>query len=187
MASLYASSDHSRRLKPHQKRIVALDCEMVEVDYRPSALAHCSIVDYEGKVIFNEYVRPEQRVTNYRTHVSGIQESDLEHAMPFRDAIKKIHQILDNKIIVGHSLEYDFEVLDLQSHPLEDVRDTSDYVPLRRLAGLSQLKRPPLKKLSANILCRYIQSGSHCSVVDATTALDLYKRVENEWEDSSRY
>ena len=77
MAGSYASSDRSRRLKPHQKRIVAIDCEMVEVNYGPSALARCSIVDYDGKVIFNEYVRPEQRVTNYRTKLMLVEYKSL--------------------------------------------------------------------------------------------------------------
>ena len=168
---------------PHQQRVVALDCEMVEVNYFKSALARCSIVNYFGKVIFDEYVRPEQKITDYRTHVSGIRESDMDRAMPFQDAKKKIHKILENKIIIGQSLEYDFEVLQLK-HPTRDVRDTADHIPLRTLAGLPLYRTPSLKKLSAKILHKTIQEGSHCSVVDALAVLDIYQLVEKEWEES---
>ena len=152
---------------------------------RKSALGRCSIIDYDGETIFDEYVRPEQQITDYRTYWSGIERSDLVDATPFRNAIKKIHKILHNKIIVGHHLQYDFEVLN-HSHPIRDVRDTSDYVPVRALAGLPRTQKPSLKKLSANILHRTIQDGSHCSVVDATASLDIYKRLESEWEASTK-
>ena len=146
-----------------------------------SALGRCSIIDYDEKIIFDEFVRPEQQIKDYRTYWSGIKKSDLDNAMPFRVAIKKIHKILQNKIIVGHHLQYDFDVLKL-SHPRTDVRDTSEYVPVRTLAELPCTQRPSLKKLAANILHEAIQEGSHCSVADATAALNIYKRLENKWE-----
>lgn len=38
---------------------VALDCEMVEVDGYEDALAWVSIVNYNGHVLMDEYVKPE--------------------------------------------------------------------------------------------------------------------------------
>ncbi|VDM33840.1 unnamed protein product [Hydatigera taeniaeformis] len=55
-------------------RIMALDCEFVGVGFegKDDALARVSIVNQFGHVILDVYVRPLERITNYRTNVSGI-------------------------------------------------------------------------------------------------------------------
>lgn len=65
--------------------IVAMDCEMVGVGLsgKQSVLARCSLVDYEGNVIYDKNVRPVEKVTDFRTHVSGIRSRTLRNAIPF--------------------------------------------------------------------------------------------------------
>ena len=52
--------------------IVAIDCEMVGVNKTEDSLARVSIVNYNGHILYDKYVRPEGTVTDYRTWVSGI-------------------------------------------------------------------------------------------------------------------
>lgn len=58
---------------------VAIDCEMVGVGLSGwrSVLARCSIVNYDGETIYDAVVRPTERVTDFRTHVSGIRSSTI--------------------------------------------------------------------------------------------------------------
>jgi RNA exonuclease 4 len=53
---------------------VAIDCEMVGVgpDGKGDALARCSVVNWHGGVLFDKFVRPLERVTDYRTEFSGV-------------------------------------------------------------------------------------------------------------------
>lgn len=46
-------------------RILAMDCEMVGVGAsgKTSVLARCSIVDYDGNVVYDKHVRPVEKVT----------------------------------------------------------------------------------------------------------------------------
>lgn len=46
-------------------QILAMDCEMVGVGLsgKTSVLARCSIVDYEGNVVYDKHVRPVEKVT----------------------------------------------------------------------------------------------------------------------------
>lgn len=90
-----ASPPASGRSSPsvsYRTTVVALDCEMVGTG--PGGcydeLARCSIVDYHGNVLFDEYVRPRQPVTDYRTQWSGIQRHHLLDAMPFAQARDKV-------------------------------------------------------------------------------------------------
>lgn len=39
--------------------VVAVDCEMVEVDRWGEALARCSIVNYYGQILMDKYVIPD--------------------------------------------------------------------------------------------------------------------------------
>ena len=61
-------------------KAVAMDCEMVGVgaNGKQDMLARVSIVNSTGHCVYDEYVLPREPVTDYRTHVSGIREQDLE-------------------------------------------------------------------------------------------------------------
>lgn len=62
-------------------RVVAIDCEMVGVgpDGEDSILARVSLVNQFGKCIYDKYVKPTERVTDYRTAVSGIRPQDIKN------------------------------------------------------------------------------------------------------------
>uniref|UniRef100_A0A3Q0S0S6 Interferon stimulated exonuclease gene n=1 Tax=Amphilophus citrinellus TaxID=61819 RepID=A0A3Q0S0S6_AMPCI len=184
-ASLPPSGRSSPCLSSCLTTVVALDCEMVGTGPggRCSELARCSILDYHGNVLYDKYVKPCQPVTDYRTRWSGIQRRHLHNATPFTQAREEILSILEGKVVVGHSIYNDFEVLDML-HPCHMVRDTSTTRLLSRLAGFPSKCYPSLKTLANKLLNRTIQVGKrgHCSVEDAQAALDLYKLVEGEWE-----
>ena len=68
--------------------VVGMDCEMVGVKtgVRKQAVARCSIVDSDGKVLYDEYIKPDELITDYRTKWSGIKPRDMENAIPFEQA-----------------------------------------------------------------------------------------------------
>jgi hypothetical protein len=54
---------------------------------------------------------------------------------------------------------------------------------LKQLAGLEHKPTTvSLRTLTATVLGRCIQAGEHDSVEDARAAMDLYRRVEKDWE-----
>ncbi|KAK5866967.1 hypothetical protein PBY51_011496 [Eleginops maclovinus] len=184
-ASPPTSGRSSPCLSPGSTTVVALDCEMVGTgpSGRCSELARCSILDYHGNVLYDKYIRPCHPVTDYRTRWSGIRRYHLHNAVPFNQARVEILSILEGKVVVGHSIYNDFEVLDAV-HPAHMVRDTCTARYLSRLAGFPSERCSSLKILANKLLNRKIQVGKrgHCSVEDALASLDLYKLVEGEWE-----
>jgi len=141
---------------------VSIDCEMVGVgpEGKESALARVSIVNYYGNVILDKFVLPREKVVDYRTHVSGITKEILKDAEPFLEVQKEVADILKNKLVIGHSLEHDFNAL-LLDHPSKLIRDTSHYKPFRKITNGST---PSLKKLTKAILGLDVQAGEHSSV-----------------------
>ncbi|KAI5411789.1 uncharacterized protein LOC127086279 [Lathyrus oleraceus] len=156
---------------------VGMDCEMVGVGQgNKSALARVSLVNKWGNVIYDEFVRPMERIVDYRTKISGIRPQDLRKAKDFCTAQKKVAELIHGRILVGHALSNDLKAL-LLSHPKKDIRDTSEYPPFLRSSG-----RVALRHLASEHLGAKIQSGEHCPVDDARAAMMLYQRNRKEWE-----
>eukprot|EP00467_Chlorarachnion_reptans_P009713 CAMPEP_0114500464 /NCGR_PEP_ID=MMETSP0109-20121206/7978_1 /TAXON_ID=29199 /ORGANISM="Chlorarachnion reptans, Strain CCCM449" /LENGTH=239 /DNA_ID=CAMNT_0001678127 /DNA_START=90 /DNA_END=809 /DNA_ORIENTATION=+ len=158
-----------------------MDCEMVGVgdNGTRSILARCSIVNFRGEVLYDKFIKPMEKVTDYRTHVSGIRPKDINgpHAITLRQCQTEVAELLDRRILVGHAVDNDLSCL-LLSHPKHLTRDTAYYKPLCP-------KRPKsLKKLSQVVLNKTIQTGEHSSVEDAQCTLEIYKVVMDEWEKS---
>ena len=93
-------------------KAISMDCEMVGVGYKgtDSILARVSIVNQFGHCVYDKYVKPREKVTDYRTAVSGIRPSDIENANNFQDVQKEVSDILTNRILVGHAIRHDLKV-----------------------------------------------------------------------------
>lgn len=66
--------------KTESGRYVAMDCEMVGVgegEHESSALARVSIVNFHGHCVLDCFVKPKEKVTDWRTWVSGVSPKDM--------------------------------------------------------------------------------------------------------------
>ncbi|PRW59412.1 RNA exonuclease 4 [Chlorella sorokiniana] len=165
-------------------KVLAIDCEMVGVGPNGdrSVLARVCIVNSAGNVLLDRYVRPKEKVTDFRTRVSGIRPSNLRDAAPFDEVQRQVADLLKGRIVVGHAIVNDLEAL-LLSHKRKDVRDTARYPPLmKEQARTGRLKPRALRHLAAEQLGLTIQEGEHSPVDDARAALLLYMRHRKEWE-----
>ncbi|KAM0004624.1 putative exoribonuclease II [Helianthus debilis subsp. tardiflorus] len=159
---------------------IAMDCEMVGVSPlgNKSALGRVTLVNKFGNVIYDEHVRPVDRVVDFRTQISGIRPRDLKKAKDFRIVQKEVAELLKGKILVGHALRNDLKAL-LLSHPKKDIRDTAEYQPF-----LKEGRSKALRHLAAEVLGVKIQNGEHCPIEDARAAMMLYVKKRWEWEKS---
>lgn len=183
--AVQSSSSNDQNTNPEDSlkeitKVVAMDCEMVGVgpEGKESALARVSIVNSHGHCIYDEFVKPKEKVTDFRTEISGIRPSNLKKGKDLFEVQKEVAAIIEGRKVVGHDLSHDFKVLFL-SHPKKMIRDTSRYKPFREVCGG---KTPSLKKLTLAMLGCDIQSGEHSSVEDAQAAMLIYLRNKKAWE-----
>jgi len=178
-----------------QGNYVALDCEMVGVGAggKASALARVSIVDFHGNTVMDKHVEVKERVTDFRTHVSGVRASDLKgkgdvEMVSLKDAQNEVFLHLKGKILVGHALHNDFKAL-MMDHPKHMVRDTAKYPPFMRKGGRGggKLKPRKLRDLVTEILkVEGFQKSIHDSTKDAGMTMELYKVVRGDWEEEMK-
>lgn len=174
-----------------KRRYVAVDCEMVGTgpEGKRSALARVSVVDWDGKVLLDTFVRVPERVTDFRTRVSGVRPRDIAvtnaNAMGHDEVRAAVGELLSGKVLVGHALRNDLSAL-MISHPRGDVRDTARYAPFMRPSGSGGGKLRPrkLRDLVYENLGRRIQveGESHCSIDDARGTMELFQIVRGRWE-----
>jgi RNA exonuclease 1 len=156
------------------RKILAVDCEMVKTANNPLTLARVSVVDWDGNVVLDELVKPEQPVTDYVTFYSGITEQMLEPVTTTIGDIQKrlLEIVTPQTILIGHSLESDLKALKFV-HPF--IIDTVLQYPHPR--------GPPLKSGLSFLAEKYLgkkmkrdrAEGGHDSIEDARAALELIK------------
>ncbi|CAJ0566570.1 unnamed protein product, partial [Mesorhabditis spiculigera] len=163
--------------------ILALDCEYVGVgsEGRDDSLARVSVVNEQGKVVYDKFVASKERIVDFRTQVSGIRAKDLVNAPSFESVRSEVHSLLSNRTIVGHALHNDFRVLQLNI-PRKFSRDIAKSRFLRKESKSGD--RPSLRGYAEKLLGITIQDGEHDSIVDARVALRIYllhkKQIEEE-------
>lgn len=175
-----------------QSKYIALDCEMVGIGNKgkQSSVARVTVVDWNGRIVWDEFVRQEQEVTDYRTFVSGVTKLDVEDAkLTLQECRKRIKNLIAGKILVGHALKNDLRALGL-THPWEATRDTAKYEPFMRTRFDDTILWPrKLKDLASETLGREIQRKGepHSAYEDAAAAMDLYRLVRRKWEKVMDY
>jgi hypothetical protein len=114
----------------------------------------------------------------------------------------QLKKILNNKVVVGHSLAEDFTHLKLTTSEYQcEFRDISKFSGfMRRKLGThpddsfessltssseflkqiesGRMQKRKLKELSAEFLNARIQTGHHSSIIDARIALALYRNFQ---------
>lgn len=153
----------------------AVDCEMV-MTASGYNLARVSLLDGDGKVIFDELVKPLEPVTDYLTQYSGMTEELLATAkITFTEAQDLfLKHVTAKHVLVGHSLENDLKALQIRHMR---ILDTTLLFPHPR--GFSF--RSSLKYLATKFLNMSIQTGGetgkggHDSTEDALMSMNLAK------------
>lgn len=131
------------------KGILGMDCEMV-LTSQGSEVARVSLVNAKGKVLYDQYILPNNPVINYLTQYSGITpdilgSATLTLAQAQSDLIGKIHS---DAVLCGHSLDNDLNCLKLIHRK---IADSSILYPNPIASHKNGLKKLALKYLKKQI------------------------------------
>lgn len=159
---------------PDLGKYVSLDCEMVGTGPggTRSLLARISMIDFHGHQVYDSFVKPQEKVTDWRTNITGIGPAQMRSARDFSEVQFQVAKILHGRTLVGHDVKHDLAVLQL-SHPRKDIRDTARFQPFRHYGNGG---KPSLKSLAQGILGVDIQTGVHSSIEDAKVTMAIFRQ-----------
>ncbi|XP_009946496.1 PREDICTED: RNA exonuclease 1 homolog [Leptosomus discolor] len=149
--------------------IYSLDCETCYTTHGME-LTRVAVVDANLQVVYDTLVKPDGKVLDYDTRLSGVTEDDLKNATTSLRDVQAI--LLDlfsaDTVLIGHSLEKDFFALKLIH---DTVVDTSTVFPHR--LGLPYKRA--LRCLVAEYLSRIHEGdvGGHNSRESAIACMEL--------------
>jgi len=89
----------------------------------------------------------------------------------------EVADIVDSRILIGHNLVSDLQVLGIQ-HPQPLIRDTAYN------QSLCSGRHRPLHQLVRETLGIELRPGQHDGVEEARATLAVYKSVQRQWEQA---
>ena len=172
---------------PAEKRLYALDCEMC-LTTKTHELTRISIIDWEGKLVYDQLVVPENEIVDYLTQYSGITATMLHDVTTrLEDVQQHLLKTLffEETILMGHSLENDLKALKILHTNICDTTILYPHpqgLPLKnslRFLSTKYLKRSVQgmggheQKQEGRVTGDSAHGIGHCSVEDAKAAMDL--------------
>ncbi|ELA42668.1 uncharacterized protein VICG_00420 [Vittaforma corneae ATCC 50505] len=155
---------YSKPKIPSPYFLIAIDCEMMQCE-NETQVGRVSMLDHTGRIIYDKFIRPKAKVTNYLEQYSGLNEDNTSGGIALEKLNEDLLSIIGtNTYLLGHGLENDLEALCFYT---DKVIDTS-YLFLN-----SDGYKIKLSQLSKIYLGDQIQNKSHCPTEDALCCLKL--------------
>ena len=140
-----------------------------------------SIIDLEGKTLFNEYIKPqvvEEWDDAYKIH--KISKEMLEDKKNIEEYRQKIQKILNNTIyIIGYGIDFDYKLLKRQGFNIDHIKkvDISEYFKYlyRKILKDVNAKRPKLIECAS--FYGFKGDNYHDSLTDCMATLYSYKAM----------
>jgi DNA polymerase-3 subunit epsilon/CBS domain-containing protein len=159
-----------------------LDTETTGLDARVARIVQLGIVAIEHGQLketegWEQLLNPGEPIPEATTRVHGITDTDVASAPSFAAMAQQLASRLNDRVVIGHSLAYDFEMLK-REHQLAGL----DWRQPRALdiRTLARLAAPTLADHSLDRLCEWLDVANrarHTALADAIATGEIFIKL----------
>ena len=165
-----------------RQNLIFLDAEFARTPEGKFIPVSVAMLDYKGSTLMDTVVCPRQQIRNYETRCHGLAEEDVIGKEDSEEVIRRVQELVRDKILVGNDLQLDIKALRIDVGTVTGIRDLSNSKAIRR-----RIENPHptigLKEIAKKLLNLDIQQGPHSAMEDTRTVRETYLAVEEDWED----
>lgn len=168
---------------------IDVECAATGPQHDARSPVRVALVDAAEKVLYSSFVKPKDKVFNFLTPLTGVQEQDVKEAPILEDVCAEIKKILRSQkrlpVLVGAAIHHDVEWLFLKKG--EDYDHIIDLAEMFKAWNprYGQYNKFSLAHLSQQLLGVAI-SEQHSPEVDAQLSVRLYNRYKDDEAECKR-
>ena len=174
-----------------REHLLFIDAEFTgpQID-KGRGLVSITILNQAGEIVLNEFTTPRQCMKNTGESFHGITERMMRGKKDEYTIIEMIQKLCYGKILVGHDLQAELSILNINKKALLGIRDLAATKTFEK-AGIFPNNGGNLFKLQTiaeKILNKKIQKeGQHSSLEDAQTIRKIYRLIEHIYCDHKEW
>lgn len=160
-----------------------VDIETTGSSAKGGKVTEVAVLIHDGERVVDEYqtlVNPERYIPSSITSLTGITQSMVDEALPFRDIAEELYELLQGHIFVAHNVNFDYGFLKKEFQDVGMNFSPSKLCTVR----LSRKIFPELKSHALGSLCHHFgieNFARHRAMGDArATAVLLNVLLDNE-------
>ena len=159
-----------------------VDVETTGLSLDIDRVLEVAIIVYDGDTVAREYsslIYPEQRIASNVTRLTGISNDDVQNAPKFYEVAKRIVELTDQMILVGHNVRFDYSFLRKEFRRIGYDFRRKQICTLR----LSRALIPDLGAYNLSYLRKHLGlngQGAHRARADANTTLKLFQAFQSQ-------
>jgi DNA polymerase-3 subunit epsilon len=164
-----------------------LDIETTGGSPKFNRMTEIAIYIFDGTRIIEEFstlINPEVEIPYFITNLTGISNEMVENAPKFYEVAKKIVELTEGKILVGHNVSFDYSFIQNEFRQLGYVYNRKTLCTVR----LSRKTFPGHRSYSLGKICEQLGiqiNGRHRAKGDAFATLKLFETILKNTEGSS--
>lgn len=159
-----------------------LDIESTGGPFGKEAMMEIAVFRYDGDEVVDQLislVHPHRRVQPFVSKMTGITEKMLARAPRFEELAKRLVQITEEAVLVGHNIDFDYRMLRQEFARLgyQFERKTLDTIKL------AEELIPGLKSYGLNAICEELdiyRKNKHRAESDARATLELFEVLQHK-------
>ena len=163
-----------------------IDIESNGAGFRKESIIEVAIYKYDGHEIVDQFislVNPENEITPFVQKLTKISPKMVKTAPKFHEIAKRVVEITDGTVLVGHNIDFDYRMLrqEFQRLGYEFKINTLDTIPIAKKL-IPEAESYSLGKLVKSLGIPL--SDQHRAGGDARATLDLFKLLITKDKDS---